>query len=440
MAQHRAPDVRTTSGSSSGMDNLLDLTLEILAHALSSLARIELARAACTCRALHAAAAEVYKATRTANVQFLGLSHSLRPRMALFKQPEFRLRVLTGRDRTVDNSWGARRIASLTGSLGPLRSLLELSLKGLRGVDDEVVMGLLAPNLPQLRHLDLSETAVATRGAISLKALSSLTSLDITFCPLVSYAAVIVLREACPRLRHLRRLPKWLEGHFETPWGEVHTYYPCGAFEFERGMQSTGWVAQLRERVTWWDASRFETPYPIDDDDDDDEHGVATHLEDRLIFLDGLPSHDNGRLGVCLCPRGDGRVLVVQDTATLEPPRMAHRALKNGYGLPETGESVRFGSVMLSCMRVRPLDGCTEPPPALAAKLREFCKRRSNAGNREASLFERQAFFSCQTQDVFEKHPTHWRPTNLEQEMDYAARTELTCESGDQDTFTSMLR
>lgn len=112
--------------------------------------------------------------------------------------------------------------------------------------------------------------------------------------------------------------------------------------------------------------------------------------------------HHNGQLGVCLCPYGEGHILVVQDSHTPEPPRDAHRVLRMGHGLPEVGHTVQLGRLRVSCMRVRPLDnGCTAPPPALTSELREFCARRNASGERECGIAESSAFWSCHAKDVF---------------------------------------
>ena len=105
-------------------------------------------------------------------------------------------------------------------------------------MSDEILSSALVPSVPQLEELNLSETAVTTRGVLALRGLSRLTALDLTYCPLVSYAAVMALRDASPRLALIRRQPPWLDGHFDTPWGETHTYYPCGAFSFTRATEA----------------------------------------------------------------------------------------------------------------------------------------------------------------------------------------------------------
>jgi hypothetical protein len=237
---------------------------------------------------------------------------------------------------------------------------------------------------------------VATRGVISLQALQSLESLEIMFCAIVSYTAVTVLREACPNLRLIRRQPEWLDGHFVTPWGETHTYYPCGAFSFGRETISKGWVAQIRAKG----GSRLEEGLA----DcrvklEDDGEVVTTHLEDRLIFIDSTENERpyNGRIGVAIAPQKPGQVVVVQSLERPEPPSAGHPLLISGQGLPDEGTTMNSWNVMISCMRVLPLD-CIAPPAELQAELRDFCAARD--GDRMS--VELTAFVSCHMNDVIQ--------------------------------------
>jgi hypothetical protein len=281
--------------------------------------------------------------------------------------------------------------------LAPLVGLQSLFLRGLRRVDDAVVSSQIVPNLPQLRVLDLSETAVATRGVLSLQALKSLESLNITFCYMVSYTAVTVLRASCPRLTLIRRQPEWLDGHFITPWGETHTYFPCGAFSFGRETISKGWVAQIRQQGGSRSGPEGFADYKIKVDDDGEV--VTTHLEDRLIFIDSSNNERpyNGRIGVAIAPQSPGRVVVLQSLDRPEPPIGGHPVLKSGEGLPEEGSTISAGSVMISRMRVLPLE-CTAPPPELQEELREFCAAKDT----DQMSVEINAFVSCHLQDIIQ--------------------------------------
>jgi hypothetical protein len=53
--------------------------------------------------------------------------------------------------------------------------------------------------------------------------MQSLRELDITICLIVGYGVVLELRQQCPGLLPIRRQPKRLDGHFETPWGYIRT-------------------------------------------------------------------------------------------------------------------------------------------------------------------------------------------------------------------------
>eukprot|EP00900_Chrysochromulina_parva_P003636 jgi/Chrpa1/13273/Chrysochromulina_OHIO_Genome00004657-RA len=91
-----------------------------------------------------------------------------------------------------------------------LARVARLRLSGLVGLTDTCVSSALTPaltHLPRLSVLDLSSTAVGTLGVLSLRTLARLEELHLVYCALVSYAAVLCLRTACPRLRLIRRLP-----------------------------------------------------------------------------------------------------------------------------------------------------------------------------------------------------------------------------------------
>ena len=48
-----------------------------------------------------------------------------------------------------------------------------------------------------------------------------------------SASRVVALRSELPKLCCVRRLPPWLCGVFH-PWGEQHTYYADGSFDYQR--------------------------------------------------------------------------------------------------------------------------------------------------------------------------------------------------------------
>jgi hypothetical protein len=388
-----AEDVETR-----GHSVISDLTTEVLLDILDGrLRHVDLLRCARTCRSLCAAVAGVQAACCSADVETLGVAEHVRKRLWLFDRnlTAIRLRLTTGREAEHENACPVPRLMSSL--LAPLVGLQSLFLRGLRRVDDAVVSSQIVPNLPQLRVLDLSETAVATRGVLSLQALKSLESLNITFCYMVSYTAVTVLRASCPRLTLIRRQPEWLDGHFITPWGETHTYFPCGAFSFGRETISKGWVAQIRQQGGSRSGPEGFADYKIKVDDDGEV--VTTHLEDRLIFIDSSNNERpyNGRIGVAIAPQSPGRVVVLQSLDRPEPPIGGHPVLKSGEGLPEEGSTISAGSVMISRMRVLPLE-CTAPPPELQEELREFCAAKDT----DQMSVEINAFVSCHLQDIIQ--------------------------------------
>jgi hypothetical protein len=78
---------------------------------------------------------------------------------------------------------------------------------------------------------------------------TNLREIDATFCWNITYNAVIKFRTLLPNCL-LRRLPEWICGHTETPFGgngsdEVHTYWPDGTFSYNREEQSKGFVMRI---------------------------------------------------------------------------------------------------------------------------------------------------------------------------------------------------
>ena len=107
-------------------------------------------------------------------------------------------------------------------SLRMLPNLCVLKLRALPLTDADVAV--VASHCPKLRSLDLSSCSmVGDVGARHVSGLAALESIDLTFCNLVSYSSVVLLRERCPALRLVRRQPEWCDGQFETPWGEVRS-------------------------------------------------------------------------------------------------------------------------------------------------------------------------------------------------------------------------
>lgn len=70
---------------------------------------------------------------------------------------------------------------------------------------------------------------------------------DFTFCNRATYSSVVSVRDLCPEIVLVRRQPEEFDGKFECPWGEEHSYYADGSFEFTRSVESIGWVCYLQE-------------------------------------------------------------------------------------------------------------------------------------------------------------------------------------------------
>lgn len=243
------------------------------------------------------------------------------------------LRLRTGCERvdlhTLDLSnptVAATSGAGLLRRLEPLRRLGNLntvSLPELHGLTDAAlqVVGV----VPSLTHLDLRGCKQITDAGVRALGVrtQSLQSIDLCFCPLVTYATAAVLRAGCPSLSLVRRQPPWLDGSFETPWGETHTYHPDGSFAFSRAHESRGWISQLVDH--------------------------RTHVEARLVYAnvemdDDAGDAHNGRIGVLvrghIDPAGGGCVLVVQSLDAPEPPICFPNIPPDC--IPPTGRCLRF--------------------------------------------------------------------------------------------------
>lgn len=93
----------------------------------------------------------------------------------------------------------------------------------------------------------------APNGTLPCPALSQI---DITFCSKTTYVMTLALRRLLPALKCVRRMPVWMTGDNETPFGgkgkakEVHKYWADGSFSFARAEpgESKGFVHCLQER------------------------------------------------------------------------------------------------------------------------------------------------------------------------------------------------
>ena len=274
-------------------------------------------------------------------------------------------------------------------NIGPLgnNEFLTLLSSGSRGDNT----GLLLPNLEVLSIVDSSR--VTDAGILALgqraegvngKRRDNLRVLDITFCPNISYGAILELRKLLPSPLLVRRQPEWLDGHFETPFSgrhpvEVHTYYPDGSFSFGRNEQSAGYVTSLFRLSN------------------DSGNQSELHLADKLQYIDfranGWPNWTRFayRPGVSLRKVPDeiikdqttGKesivhsVLVAQNRRGFRPPisfpRLEHIDKvplgesrffsKEGEMLPRGIEDDNIQQIMVSRMKVVPLSEKEMIPP-----------------------------------------------------------------------------
>lgn len=240
-----------------------------------------------------------------------------------------------------------------------------------------------------------------------------LQEIDLTFCNSITFGACISLRHAAGGRVHIRRLPDWHCGRFHTPWGEVHTYYADGSFEFDRSTQSAGYVRWCR-RVSSPRAAAPASMSPSRTLCD------TRHVNNSLQYVDFSPPPPWPnevrfiyRPGVALLPlaqRSGGsptdhrRVLVVQDMRSVAAPARIppvlirdidpgtrHYALPNGVladaSLDEYEAQRQGYHYRISCMEVEPLTREEmQAPASLVARIERFEQQRRLAGHREDLL------------------------------------------------------
>jgi hypothetical protein len=107
--------------------------------------------------------------------------------------------------------------------------------------------------MPMLQTLSLVASSGVTNAGVETlgsdpNRCRQLQVLDITLCTRISYRTTLVLRRALfhPKLV-IRRIPKWMEGHFETPFENdgMHTYWADGSFSFDRTHCDCGYIRSL---------------------------------------------------------------------------------------------------------------------------------------------------------------------------------------------------
>lgn len=267
---------------------------------------------------------------------------------------------------------------------------------------------------PALRILDVSASdrltdtalaALAAAAAVDGAFVRQLGVLDITFCNNTTYSAAIGVRRAFPGGQIVVvRLPSWLQGHFETPWGEAHTYWADGSFVFQRSTQSAGYVrwlraANARSRALVHPAAAFPTLLARPEGTCAD----GCLLLDSLQYIDFSPPpvwpawvRFVYRPGVALRPiaaaegasAADSRLVLVtqllrglQAPCRLPPVPLASVPVGQRVYARRSGEVAPLGTTeeqalelsyeyMISCMRVDPLLPAPieilGPPPAAA--------------------------------------------------------------------------
>lgn len=194
--------------------------------------------------------------------------------------------------------------------------------------------------------------------------------LDITFCQNTTYQATLGLRRDFSGIT-IRRQPKWMDGHFQTPFANdgLHTYWCDGSFSFVRDSLK-GYVMKVR---------RFES---------DNSHHVYTKLQmsnfqspprwadwTRYVYRPGVsllhdpqsPIDDDDQ---------ERTVLVAQAQRGIRAPR--HWPKVEHFGVLPIGVSVYFdrrgqqvseenSDVMVTRMRVLPLESLMPPEDVVAA-------------------------------------------------------------------------
>jgi len=176
-------------------------------------------------------------------------------------------------------------------------------------------------------------------------------------------------------LQVVRRQPEEFDGQFYCPWGEVHSYYADGSFEFSRNVESIGWVCFLEKCVDaknggefWRDRLRYINAHDV----------LVSRYQRPGVLLKPLMHcvYENAeRLIGGFNTLATDDVLVLQDRYSLAPPAAFP---------PVHTESIKSGSTVLlsdwrdqslMCSRMRLSrfhDGNRMPPPALYAKLVAF--------------------------------------------------------------------
>ena len=183
-----------------------------------------------------------------------------------------------------------------------------------------------------------------------------LCAIDLTYCNLLGYAAVVALRESCPRLGLIRRVPVGLTGRLNLPSirsggpSKLVHYWADGTFAIGGRRAELGWIAQVKA------------------------HGADGTIETRSCFCDEEPSvsPDNGRLGG-LSRRLDRTAMTEAEEAAEEaaiiaavrsapPPPSPPRSMRILQAHENTPERTSPSSVMEASVQragCAPKEGCS---------------------------------------------------------------------------------
>lgn len=254
----------------------------------------------------------------------------------------------------------------------PLLLLLKSPLTRLKMVgSDRVTNNGLSRWCDEQNNPSQTSSASASLASASSSSCHTLQYIDLTYCSKTTYAGTFPLRKTFSGLV-IRRQPEWMDGHFVTPFDNdgLHTYWCDGSFQFQREQQSCGHVTEL---------------YQHDQD-------CSDHVGDKLQYTnfvppDGWPDWSRYcyRPGVSLFKldhhnNGNGQeeersIMVGQCLFGIRPPRdypkrqhidlvplHASRYFDREGNLLEEGHATELRHVMVSRMKVLPLEELMPPP------------------------------------------------------------------------------
>lgn len=169
----------------------------------------------------------------------------------------------------------------------------------------------------------------------------------------------------------VRRQPAWLDGIFECPWGEQHTYWPDGSFSFDRSREAKGWISRLRCRGDEGTRRRWLEDRMVYVDVEQEQKGVQ-YMQPEDYEPPG-PNSQEGAAPVSQQPGREVRVVQWFGSDEHEEPLFPAPGLWDHIPLGRSvlAQTHDGGQVLLSRIRVRPLQGVAtgaapvSPPRAL---------------------------------------------------------------------------